>query len=144
MSAYIHPEVLVETDWVMNHLQKPEIRIIESNEDALLYETGHIPGSVKLDWFTTLQDPVKRDFLSRTDFEKLCSSLGIEEDTTLVFYGDKSNWFAVYAFAGIPILWAQENACDEWRTSQVGGRATTIDNRSFQVSSQHLYCLQSG
>ncbi|NTW44681.1 MAG: sulfurtransferase [Anaerolineaceae bacterium] len=98
MSEYVHPEVLVETDWVMKHLQQPEVRIIESDEDALLFETGHIPGSVKLDWFTTLQDPVKRDFLSRTDFENLCSSLGIEQDTTLVFYGDKSNWFAVYAF----------------------------------------------
>ena len=98
MSDYIHPEVLVETDWVEKQLNSATIRLIESNEDALLYETGHIPGAVKLDWFTTLQDPVKRDFLSRADFENMCSTLGIEQDTTLVFYGDKSNWFAVYAF----------------------------------------------
>jgi len=98
MSDYVHPEVLVETDWVLDHIKNNTIRLIESNEDALLFETGHIPGAVKLDWFTTLQDSLRRDFLSKTDFEKLCSTLGITNDTVLVFYGDKSNWFAVYAF----------------------------------------------
>ncbi|PKN84947.1 MAG: sulfurtransferase [Chloroflexi bacterium HGW-Chloroflexi-8] len=98
MTGYVHPEVLVETDWVEKQLDNPVVRLIESDEDALLYETGHIPGAAKVDWFTTLQDPVNRDFLSKNEFEKLCSSLGISEDTTVVFYGDKSNWFAVYAF----------------------------------------------
>jgi len=98
MTDYVHPEVLVETDWVEKQLNNPVVRLIESDEDALLYETGHIPGAAKIDWFTTLQDPVNRDFLSKSDFEKLCSNLGISEDTTVVFYGDKSNWFAVYAF----------------------------------------------
>ncbi len=94
-NQYTHPEVLVETDWVSDHLKDPGLRLVESNEDPLLYDMGHIPGSVKVDWFTTLQDPVRRDFIGKKEFEKLCSSLGIGNDTTVVFYGDKSNWFAV-------------------------------------------------
>ncbi len=97
-SQYAHPEVLVETDWVEAHLNDPNIRLVESNEDPLLYETGHIPGAVKVDWFTTLQHPLRRDFLEKPDFEALCSRLGISNDTTVVFYGDKNNWFACYAF----------------------------------------------
>jgi thiosulfate/3-mercaptopyruvate sulfurtransferase len=96
--SYAHPEVLVETDWVAQHLEDPHVRIVESDEDYLLYETGHIPGAVKIDWFTTLQDPVRRDFISKEDFELMCSRLGIANDTTVVFYGDKNNWFATYAF----------------------------------------------
>jgi len=95
--GYAHPEYLVETDWVAGHLNDPDVRIVESDEDYLLYETGHIPGAVKVDWFTTLQHPVRRDFLSKDEFERLCSELGIGNDTTIVFYGDKSNWFATYA-----------------------------------------------
>jgi thiosulfate/3-mercaptopyruvate sulfurtransferase len=94
---YAHAEVLVSTEWVAAHLDDPAVRIVESDEDALLYETGHVPGAVKVDWFTTLQDPVRRDFITRSGFEALCSRLGISRDTTVVFYGDKSNWFATYA-----------------------------------------------
>ncbi len=97
MPDYAHPEYLVETDWVAKHLDDPNVRIVESDEDYLLYETGHIPGAVKVDWFTTLQDPVERDFLSKEAFEQLCSRLGIANDTTVVFYGDRYNWFATYA-----------------------------------------------
>jgi thiosulfate/3-mercaptopyruvate sulfurtransferase len=97
-SRYVHPEYLVETEWVAGHLNDPSVRLVESDEDYLLYETGHIPGAVKVDWFTTLQDPIRRDFLSKADFEKLCSDLGISQDTQVVFYGDKNNWFACYAF----------------------------------------------
>lgn len=96
-NQYTHPEVLVETEWVSDHLKDPGLRLVESNEDPLLYDMGHIPGSVKVDWFTTLQDPIRRDFIGKKEFEKLCSSMGISNDTTVVFYGDKSNWFAVYA-----------------------------------------------
>jgi thiosulfate/3-mercaptopyruvate sulfurtransferase len=96
--TYAHPEALVETEWVAAHLDDPKVRIVESNEDFLLYETGHIPGAVKVDWFTTLQHSLRRDFLTKNDFEKLCERLGIANDTTVVFYGDKSNWFACYAF----------------------------------------------
>lgn len=95
---YAHPDRLVSTEWVAEQLQDPQIRIVESNEDALLYGTGHIPGAVHVDWFVSLQDPVRRDFLDKEDFENLCSSLGVANDTTVVFYGDKSNWFACYTF----------------------------------------------
>jgi thiosulfate/3-mercaptopyruvate sulfurtransferase len=97
-SEYAFPEALVSTEWVAGHTADPMVRLVESDEDVLLYETGHIPGAVKVDWFTTLQAPVQRDFLSRTAFETLCSTLGIAADTTVVFYGDKNNWFACYAF----------------------------------------------
>jgi thiosulfate/3-mercaptopyruvate sulfurtransferase len=95
--SYAHPEYVVDTQWVADHLNDQKVRLVESNEDALLYETGHIPGAVKVDWFSTLQDPVRRDFLGKDEFENLCSNLGIANDTTVVFYGDKSNWLATYA-----------------------------------------------
>ena len=99
MSAqYAHPEYLVETAWVAAHLNDPKIRLVESNEDQLLYEISHIQGAVKVDYFTTLQQSVRRDFISQAEFEQLCSGLGISNDTTVIFYGDKSNWFACYAF----------------------------------------------
>jgi thiosulfate/3-mercaptopyruvate sulfurtransferase len=94
---YAHPEYLVETEWVAEHLNDPKVRIVESDEDALLYRAGHIPGAVQVDWFSTLQHPLRRDFLTREKFEQVASSLGISNDTTVVFYGDKSNWFACYA-----------------------------------------------
>ena len=94
---YAHPEFLVETVWVSDHLTDPKVRIIESDEDPLLYRAGHIPGAAQVDWFSTLQHPLRRDFLSREKFEQVASDLGINGDTTVVFYGDKSNWFACYA-----------------------------------------------
>jgi thiosulfate/3-mercaptopyruvate sulfurtransferase len=96
-NGYAHPEYLVDTQWVAGHLDDPDVRIVESDEDYLLYETGHIPNAVKVDWFTTLQHPVRRDFLTKEAFEGMCSNLGISDDTTVVFYGDKGNWFATYA-----------------------------------------------
>ncbi len=114
---YAHPEYLVDTQWTAQHLDDPQVRIVESDEDYLLYETGHIPGAVKVDWFTTLQDPVRRDFLTQGEFEELCSRLGISNDTTVVFYGDKNNWFACYAF------WLFEYYGHEKRRVMDGGRA---------------------
>ncbi len=95
--SYAHPEYLVETQWVADHLNDPHVRIIESDEDPLLYRTGHIPGAVQVDWFSTLQHPVRRDFLTKEQFGQVVCELGIANDTTVVFYGDKSNWFACYA-----------------------------------------------
>jgi thiosulfate/3-mercaptopyruvate sulfurtransferase len=95
--TYAHPEYLVETTWVAEHLNDPSVRLLESDEDALLYATGHIPGALQIDWFTSLQHPLRRDFLTKEAFEQLCSALGIANDTTVVFYGDKNNWFACYA-----------------------------------------------
>jgi len=96
--GYAHPEALVSTEWVASHLEDPKVRLIESNEDLLLYETGHIPGSVKVDWTNDLNDPIVRDYVSRDAFEKLLRAKGISRDTTVVFYGDKNNWWATYAF----------------------------------------------
>ncbi|HQX16057.1 MAG TPA: sulfurtransferase [Anaerolineales bacterium] len=95
--SYARPENLVETDWVAEHLNDASVRIIESDEDPLLYAVGHIPGAAQVDWFSALQHPLRRDFLTREKFEETLSSLGIANDTTVVFYGDKSNWFACYA-----------------------------------------------
>lgn len=96
--GYVHPDVLVSTEWVAEHLDDPNVRIVESDEDVLLYEVGHIPGAVKVDWHTDLQHPVIRDYLEEDAFADLMSSLGISNDTTVVFYGDKNNWWACYAF----------------------------------------------
>ncbi len=98
MAEYAHPEVLVETGWVAEHLNDPKVRIVESDEDILLYDQGHIPNAVKIDWVADLNDPVVRDYLDRPRFEKLLSAKGIGNDTTVIFYGDKHNWWATYAF----------------------------------------------
>ena len=99
-TQYAHPEALVETDWLAQHLNDPAIRVVESNEDVLLYDTGHIPGAVHVDWRRDLQDPLVRDYISPKAFAELCARNGISPETTVVFYGDKSNWWACYA------LWA--------------------------------------
>src|SRR4051795_11549341 len=97
-SGYANPDVLVSTDWVAQHLKDPNIRIVESNEDVLLYDLGHVPGAVKVDWHTDLQQPLTRDFIDTDDFVKLMARLGIGNDTTVVFYGDRNNWWAAYAY----------------------------------------------
>jgi thiosulfate/3-mercaptopyruvate sulfurtransferase len=97
MVNYARPEMLVETSWVVDNLNKPNLRLVESDEDILEYEKWHIPGAVRLDWFTDLQHPERRDFVTKEQFEKLMSDRGIGNETTIVFYGDKHNWFAVYS-----------------------------------------------
>jgi thiosulfate/3-mercaptopyruvate sulfurtransferase len=96
--GYAHPEVLVSTDWVAEHLEDPRVRLIESNEDLLLYDTGHIPGAVKVDWTNDLNDQLVRDYINSDQLQRLLRSKGINSDTTIVFYGDKNNWWATYAF----------------------------------------------
>jgi thiosulfate/3-mercaptopyruvate sulfurtransferase len=96
-AGYAHPELLVSTEWLAQNLDNPSVRVVESDEDILLYEIGHIPGAVKLDWHTDLQDQVKRDFVDKEAFEALLEERGIGNDTTVVFYGDKNNWYATYA-----------------------------------------------
>ncbi|MCA9915338.1 MAG: sulfurtransferase, partial [Anaerolineae bacterium] len=96
MSNYAKPEVLVSTDWVAEHLNDPNVRIIESNEDSLLYPSGHIPGAVEVDWTSDLNDQLVRDYIGKDGFEALASKIGITPETTVVFYGDKNNWWATY------------------------------------------------
>ncbi len=96
--GYAEPDVLVSTEWVQEHLNDPSIRLVESNEDTLLYASGHIPGAVHVDWTRDLNDQVRRDYVTKSGFESLMSRIGVKPDTTVVFYGDKSNWWACYAF----------------------------------------------
>jgi len=96
-AAFAHPERLVSTEWLVEHLGQPGLVVVESDEDVLLYETGHIEGAVKIDWHTDLNDPVTRDYLDGAGFAKLVGSKGIARDTTVVIYGDKNNWWAAYA-----------------------------------------------
>lgn len=96
--GYANPDVLVTTTWVQEHLEDPGVRIVESSEDVLLYDIGHIPGAVKVDWHTDLQDETIRDFIGPEAFVELMNRLGIGNDTTVVFYGDKNNWWAAYAY----------------------------------------------
>jgi thiosulfate/3-mercaptopyruvate sulfurtransferase len=96
-SQYAQPEALVDACWLEEHLQESEIRLIESNEDLLLYDTGHIPGAVHIDWRADLQDDEIRDYISPDKFAEVCRKNGISRDTTCIFYGDKSNWWACYA-----------------------------------------------
>jgi len=95
--GYANPDILVSTDWVAENLDDESIRIVESNEDPLLYPSGHIPGAVQVDWTTDLNDPVRRDYINKDGFEALMSKIGASKDTTIIFYGDKNNWWAAYA-----------------------------------------------
>lgn len=96
--AYANPDVLVSTAWVAEHQSDPNVRIVESDEDLLLYQQGHVTGAVKIDWQTDLQDQIVRDYIDKDRFAELCASKGIDNGTTVVFYGDKNNWWACYAF----------------------------------------------
>jgi thiosulfate/3-mercaptopyruvate sulfurtransferase len=97
LADYANPDRVVTTSWLADHLEAPGLAIVESNEDVLLYETGHIPGAIKVDWHTELNDPVVRDYVDGAGFAALMSRKGISRDDTVVIYGDKSNWWAAYA-----------------------------------------------
>jgi thiosulfate/3-mercaptopyruvate sulfurtransferase len=135
--GYANPDVLVSTEWVAAHLNDKNIRLLESNEDVLLYDTGHIPGSQKIDWQEDLNDAVVRDYLGQQQFQALMEQLGISNDTTIVFYGDKSNWWATYAF-WVFQLFGHTNAkvMDGGRLKWVDeGRDLTTDKPSYPAAS---------
>jgi thiosulfate/3-mercaptopyruvate sulfurtransferase len=95
-SAYAHPDKLVSTAWLAENLQG-DFRLVESNEDLLLYDTGHIPGAVHIDWRRDLNDQLVRDYIGPEEFSAMCERYGIGPETTVIFYGDKSNWWSCYA-----------------------------------------------
>ena len=97
LAEYTHPEKLVTTEWLAAHLDDPDVVIVESDEDVLLYDTGHIPGAVKVDWHTELNDQLTRDYLDGEGFARLMGEKGISRESTVVFYGDNFNWWAAYA-----------------------------------------------
>src|SRR3954465_1595006 len=94
--GYAYSDTLVDCAWVAAHLDDPKVRLLESNEDLLLYDTGHIPGAVKIDWVNDLNDAVVRDYVDHEALQALLRARGIDDDTTIVFYGDKNNWWACY------------------------------------------------
>jgi thiosulfate/3-mercaptopyruvate sulfurtransferase len=133
---YAHPESLVSTDWVAEHLTDPKVRIIESNEDVLLYDTGHIPGAVHVDWRKDLNDQTVRDYIDPEGFSKLAESIGITPETTLVFYGDKSNWWACYALWVFSLFGHQDlrivnGGRDKWIAE---GRPVTKEKPQYPVT----------
>jgi thiosulfate/3-mercaptopyruvate sulfurtransferase len=97
MTEYACPEVLVSTEWVAQHRHDSTVRTVEADEDILLYDGGHIPGAIKVDWQSELQHQVIRDYIDQDSLAKLVSSKGISNDHTVVFYGDRNNWWACYA-----------------------------------------------
>jgi thiosulfate/3-mercaptopyruvate sulfurtransferase len=121
--GYSNPSALVSTEWVADHLNDKSIRIIESNEDQLIYSTGHIPGAVHVDWTTDLNDQVRRDYLDRKAFQTLMIRIGVTPATTVIFYGDKSNWWACYAY-WVFQLFGHSNA-----KIMDGGRLKWIDEK---------------
>ena len=97
MANYAYPETLVATDWVAQHASDPKVRVVEVDVDTKAYDEGHVPGALGWAWNSQLCDTVRRDILSKTQFEELMASSGISNDTTVVIYGDNNNWFAAWA-----------------------------------------------
>jgi thiosulfate/3-mercaptopyruvate sulfurtransferase len=98
MSHYAHPEALVSTDWLHQHLADPALRIVEVDVETNAYELGHIPGAIAWSWHSQLSDQVRRDVIPSGQFEKLLSRSGISPETRIILYGDNNNWFAAWAF----------------------------------------------
>ncbi|PPG52448.1 sulfurtransferase [Rathayibacter sp. AY2B7] len=135
-ASYAHPERLVSADWLEQRLGTPGLVVVESDEDVLLYETGHIPGSVKIDWHTDLNDPVQRDYIDGAAFAALVGGKGIARDTTVVVYGDKNNWWAAYALWVFTLFGHEDvrlldGGRDKWLAE---GRPTTTDASSPELA----------
>ena len=129
LAAYAHPERLVTADWLSAHLGTKGLAIVESNEDVLLYDIGHIPGAVKIDWHTDLNDPEVRDYINGEQFAELMNRKGISRSDTVVIYGDKSNWWAAYALWVFTLFGHEDvrlldGGRDLWVSN---GRDTTLD-----------------
>ena len=98
MADYAHPEVLVSTQWVADHQNDPNLRIVEIDVDTSAYDQGHVPGAIAWNWQTQLQDPVRRDLVDKHAIEDLLGHSGISNDTRIIVYGDNNNWFAAWGF----------------------------------------------
>jgi thiosulfate/3-mercaptopyruvate sulfurtransferase len=134
---YAHPDALVSTQWLADHLNDAGVRVLESDEDVLLYDVGHVPGALKIDWHADLNDQVQRDYVSREEFQALIRRLGIDASTTVVFYGDKNNWWATYALWVFHLFGVQNTKIlDGGRAKwEAEGREMTTDVRAVTPSS---------
>src|SRR3954467_14399928 len=129
-------DVLVDTQWVEDHLEDPSIRIVEVDENPALYAEAHIPGAVGFDWRQDLQDPVERDFLDAASFGQLFGSRGISNDHTIVLYGDRNNWFAAYTYWYLKYYGHDDvklinGPREKWISE---GRPTTTDAPSYEAT----------
>jgi thiosulfate/3-mercaptopyruvate sulfurtransferase len=139
MENYAHPEVLVSTEWVADHLGDANVRLVEVDVDTAAYDEGHIPGAIAWDWLGELCDTVRRDIIPRTLFERLMSQSGIAEDTTVVIYGDNNNWFAAWAFWQLKIYGHRDvrlmnGGRRKWLSE---GRDLTLDVTPFEPRNYH-------
>jgi thiosulfate/3-mercaptopyruvate sulfurtransferase len=121
--GYAQPDVLVSTAWVEEHIGDPKIKVFESDEDVLLYDTGHVPGAQKLDWVEDLNDRVTRDYLDRDRLQALLRRKGVNAGDTIVLYGDKNNWWATYAFWVLKLFGMGDLKIMD------GGRARWVDEK---------------
>ncbi len=134
---YAHPEALVSTEWLAQNLGSSELVVVESDEDVLLYSTGHIPGAVKIDWHTDLNDAVLRDYLDGEQFAELMSAKGISRDTTVILYGDNKNWWAAYTLWVFKLFGHEDvRLLDGGREAWIaeGRELTTDDTNRARVS----------
>ncbi|HZC13259.1 MAG TPA: sulfurtransferase, partial [Thermoleophilaceae bacterium] len=130
-------DVLVDTQWVENHLGDDSVRIVEVDENPGLYAEAHIPGAIVFDWMKDLQDPVRRDFLDAEAFGELMGSRGISNDHTVVLYGDRNNWFAAYTYwylkyYGHDAVKLVNGPREKWIAE---GRPTSTDSPEFEATS---------
>ncbi|WP_149360713.1 sulfurtransferase [Lolliginicoccus suaedae] len=128
-AEYAHPERLVSTEWLSSNLGRPGLKVVESDEDVLVYDIGHVPGAIKIDWHLDLNDPVTRDYINGEQFAALMRRKGISRDDTVVIYGDKSNWWAAYAMwvftlFGHPDVRLLDGGRDAWISEE---RDTSFD-----------------
>ena len=143
--GYVNGDVLVTTEWVASHLYDAGVRIVESDEDVLLYDIGHVPNAVKIDWHGDLQDSLSRDFINQEAFTKLLERFGIGDDTTVVFYGDKNNWWAAYAYwffayMGHEKLKIMDGGRKKWESEK---RPLTREVPSFASTNYHARSMRS-
>lgn len=134
-------QIVVSTDWVAENLRNPSVRIVEVSVEPGVYERGHVPGAVNIRWHTDLVDPVRRDIVSQENFEKLMSSLGIANDTTVVLYGDNNNWFAawgawVFGMYGHPNVRMMDGGRKKWEMERrpVDTMTPSYTRTSYKVS----------
>jgi len=140
VNGYVHPEVLVETQWVADHLNDPKLRLVEVDVDTAAYDSGHIPGALGWNWKKDTQQPIRRDIPDKSGVEELLSRSGISNNTTVIFYGDNNNWFAAYAYWALKYYGHDKvQLLDGGRVKwEKEGRAYSTEAPSYPATSYHF------